>query len=501
MKMNLNNNSRLNQYLINITQLISNNRQYILYKYLPTSLMLMLSAYIYSLLRGVKDSILVPSLGAELISFVKFYCVFPGTILFFIFFSKMSNSLSRDKLYYLITSCFIGFFLLYGFVLGPYEKFFHPDLSHWIVKFPGLKYQIIMLENWTVSLFYVMSELCGTVMLTLLFWQFANDLYSVSEAKKTYTLFGLLGQLGLVAAGLLQNNMSTYFAQHYDDNQMWQLTIKSMMLTIALAGIILMMLYRFMYKNVLHNPDLCSRNHSSQKEKVQLSLKNSFKYLFSSRYLWCIMMIVFSYGVGINLVESVWKDQLRLRYSTQNSYSAFIGQFHIYFGFCTIFVMLFGSYILRKFKWIVPALCTPIAAGVTGVMFFMALMFKDKLAPLVEALDMSILLMAVVLGSMQIAVFKSFNYAFVDATKEMAFIPLDRELRTKGKAAVDVVGGRFGKSFGAILQQLMFQFISPNLSDLTGEICTVFLIIIILWIMSVIILNKEFNKVISNTEN
>jgi AAA family ATP:ADP antiporter len=489
--------NKLQNFFSKLTNLFIQNKRYILCKYLPTSLMYVLSAYIYSLLRGVKDSILVPKLGAELISYVKFYGVFPSTIIFFICFSKLANLLSRDKLYYTITSFFVGFFILYAFILSPNSEYFRPDLSNLKVIFPSLQYQIIMIENWTISLFYIMSELCGTVILTLLFWQFANDLYSITEAKKIYALFGLIGQFGVVISGFVQKSISEYFLNDINNQIIWALTIKWIMLSIAIAGLLLMFIYNWMYRNVLSNPELCERKHNTETEKVRLSIKESFKYVFSSRYLWLIMTIVFCYGLGINLIESVWKDQLKLKYSTQNSYSAFMGTFHIYFGFASMFAMIFGTYILRTFKWLVAALSTPVVAGFTGAIFFMLLMFKDLFEPLLVSFDINILSMAVTLGSLQVIIFKSFNYTFVDATKEMAFIPLDRELRTKGKAAVDVIGGRFGKSFGAVLQQLMFQFISPNLSDLTHEICLIFIIVMFMWIYSVISLNKRFVKITS----
>ena len=457
--------------------------------------MLMLSAYIYTLLRGAKDSILVPQLGAELISFIKFYGVFPSTIIFFICYSKLANILSRDKMYISIVSFFMSFFLLYAFVLGPYCEYIQPDLSSLSADFPKLQFQILMIENWTISLFYIMSELCGTVMLTLLFWQFANELYSVKEARKTYSLFGVIGQTGLIVAGIVQYIISDAASGNNLRFLDWKLSLKYMMISVAVAGFSSIIIYVWMYKKVLPNPELCEGRPSESKEKISLSVKESFKYVFSSKYLWLIMVIVFCYGVGINLIESVWKDQLRIQYPTHNAYSTFMGKFHIYFGCATVTSMLLGNYILRTFKWIVAALFTPIGAGLSGLIFFTIIIFKDSFKPLLDSLDITIVSMAVLLGSLQVIIFKSFNYAFVDATKEMAFIPLDKELRTKGKAAVDVIGGRFGKSFGAILQQLMFSFINPSLSQLSIEICIAFVITMVMWIFSVIALNKEFSKV------
>lgn len=489
------------KYSSKLTSAFAENRHYILFKYLPTSLMLLLSAYLNSFLRGVKDSVLVPSLGAELISFIKFYGVFPGTLIFFLCYTKLANVLARDKLYYAITIFFGSFFLLYAFVLSPFQHHIQPDFSDIILKYPSFKYQLLMIEHWTTSLLYIMCEICGTVTLTLMFWQFTNELYTLKEAKKTYALFGIIGQSGIIVAGVMQTSISAYFIKNYNNNLVWDYTLKSMMITVALAGIGLMLLYRWIYKHVFFNPELCHRRHSGDHEKVKLSVKESLKYVCSSKYLWLVMLIVFCYGVGVNLVESFWKYNLKQVYTTKHSYSAFMGKFNMYFGFASILVMVFGTFILRKFKWIVAALFTPLGAGLTGTIFFGLVICKDLFEPYFNNHNTSVMMMAVTLGSMQVILFKSLNYTFVDSTKEMAFMPLDRELRTKGKAAVDIIGSRFGKAFGAISQQLMFQFINPSIGELVEELFIFFLVIMSIWVYSVLALNKRFLKIADHSNH
>jgi ATP/ADP translocase len=93
--------------------------------------------------------------------------------------------------------------------------------------------------------------------------------------------------------------------------------------------------------------------------------------------------------------------------------------------------------------------------GVTGLAFFALTMFGGFFAPLTAMLGLSPLMMAVFVGAAQNILSKSSKYSLFDPCKEMAYIPLDRESKTKGKAAIDVIGNPLGKSGGALIQQVL----------------------------------------------
>merc|ERR1712157_50773 len=97
---------------------------------------------------------------------------------------------------------------------------------------------------------------------------------------------------------------------------------------------------------------------------------------------------------------------------------------------------------------------TPMSVLITGVAFFSLVLFPSAWTPVAVALGVTPLMLSVVVGAAQNILSKSAKYAFFDPCKEMAYIPLDAEERSKGKAAIDVIGNPLGKSGGSFVQQI-----------------------------------------------
>ena len=91
-------------------------------------------------------------------------------------------------------------------------------------------------------------------------------------------------------------------------------------------------------------------------------------------------------------------------------------------------------------------------------MFFALVLFSGPLTPGLATLGLTPLYAAVLVGAAQNIFSKSSKYSLFDPCKEMAYIPLDAESKTKGKAAIDVVGAVLGKSGGSLLQQFFIGF-------------------------------------------
>src|SRR6187200_1983099 len=86
-------------------------------KFLPLSLMMSCVIFIYYVLRCNKDAGFITKASAEAVPFLKTFGVVPFSIIFFIIFSKMSNKLSKEKVFYMTIGAFLLFFASFAMVI------------------------------------------------------------------------------------------------------------------------------------------------------------------------------------------------------------------------------------------------------------------------------------------------------------------------------------------------------------------------------------------------
>lgn len=338
-------------------------------KFIPMLLIFFLIGFNYSILRATKDALIVtaPSSGAEAIPFIKVWAILPMAFLFTFLFTRLSNRLSREKVFYAMMAIFLSFFILFTFVLYPFRDALHPHafadkLQECLpVGFKGL---IALFRNWTFTTFYVMSEMWSTIVMTILGWGFANEVTSVKDAKRFYGLIGVGVNFSGVAAGQVASFMS-----HHPFNpnlpfgtDAWGQSIFLLNSVVIASGIICIVLFRWLHVKGLGYHSSKSGT-SSEETSIKMGMRKNFAYLAKSKYLICIAVIVITYNISINLIEVVWKDQVKQLYPNPNDFNAYMG--HVVTGIgiiATATAIFISGNVLRKLSWTKSAMISPVTA-------------------------------------------------------------------------------------------------------------------------------------------
>ncbi len=412
------------------------------------------------------------------------------------------------KVFMVIVSALIAYYVLPFAVAMPSVDFLTDgvqEVSKGFVNF------FTMFGNWTFSLYYIFAELWGSVALSLLFWGFANDITHTKEAKRVYAVMGIGANLALLVVGPLTKYiavnahyyidaivssinsyvpaLSFYFLGGSQGDISYLYTASMVVDITTISSIVIIMIYRWINVKVLTDPKLYTPEEKTKKKKPKLSMKESFKYLISSKHLRYIAALVFGYGISIILVENVWKGQAKLLFSSQE-FTNFMGNINIFMGLSAITLMLFVSgNVLRILGWRVTALITPVALIISVIGFFGFTLYGQYDSSF-TLLGYSALAISVFFGAVQNVATKSSKYALFDLTKEMAYIPLDQESKVKGKSAIDVVGARLGKATGTFINQGLLAFVGTSVA--CAPYAFILLIpILFMWVTSVIGLDKS----------
>ena len=430
-----------------------------------------------TLTRDTKDTLVVTQCGAEAIAFLKIYGVLPAATAFIALYSKLSSVLGKEVLFYTTCIPFFSFFAIFDLLIYPNASTLHPSLESVQAFLPGatsggMAVMSRIISNWTSALFYIMSEIYSSVSVGLLFWQFANDVVPVDQAKRFYPLFAQMSGLAPIVAG----QFVVRYASRASDfgGSMHRLTG-----AVTFAGFMICFFYRVasQYIQRTEQPtaaDTKWKGELQPKKKPKMSMMESAKFLASSQYLRLVAMLVLGYGLSINFTEIMWKSLVKKQYPDPLDYQRFMGNFSSAVGLSTCIVIFFGVQVIRLLGWKVGALATPTIMAVLAAPFFACILLGLEGSP-------NRLAIAVVFGTIQSLLSKTAKYALFDPTTQMAYIPLDDESKVRGKAAIDVLGSRIGKSGGSLIQQgLVFLF--GNIVNAAPAVGVLYYSVLLTWI-------------------
>jgi AAA family ATP:ADP antiporter len=222
-------------------------------------------------------------------------------------YSKMASILDKKPLFYATCIPFFAFFFLFDAIIYPNRGSIQPSLSTvqsiMRVSPSGGGASAIfakLFANWTSALFYIVAEVYSSVSVGILFWQYANDVVSVSQAKRFYPLFAQMSGIAPIVAG---QYVVRYASRAKDFGQ----SLRRLTWMVNFSGLMICLFYRWSNAYIEKTAGVSedAKDDSARgellvkqkkKKKSKMTMIESARFLASSEYLRLIATLVVGYG-------------------------------------------------------------------------------------------------------------------------------------------------------------------------------------------------------------
>lgn len=387
-----------------------------------------LVCFIHGILLSTKDALVVtaPGAGAQVIPVIHLGVLLPILVLFTYFYQKSLKHYSLIQVIRAIFIFFISAFAIFGFILFPLREMIHPSLagydnhSHLIQAFIGF------FRCWSYSLFYVVAELWGGIINSVLFWGFVNEIYRIKQAQKNFGPLQICGNIGGIISGFLVMTLSSMAASS---------SVVLYMGMICLTSLIIIYILSYLTKTTFTKKEYPSLHLPGFTQKKSEKTNSSF---FKDRYLLCMGIMVWGFNFAMNSTILVWKSVLGQAFQSHQQITHLMGICLIFTGILSLILAFALPWILKNVSWKRTALFAPTVFLLVTISFY-SLWLAGHLN------------YAVIAGCLVFILGRATKYTTFDSTKELAYLPLSVQRRVQGKAVIDGVGSRFGKVGGSII--------------------------------------------------
>ena len=347
------------------------------------------------------------------------------TLLFSYIYNILSNKYSIQTLFSYFMA--ISLILLYIFSFILMNNFINIDRSSY-------SRDETILIMWPISAFYIISDFWIGASGSLFFWKMLNTSFNHEQAEDNYSFFIATGNLGMISSGFI----SYIFANHIKEGLA---VIKNISLIILFAISVTIYLIYIVEKYYLKFMRKTHMQHKNSIPKKNISTLDSIYYVFSSKYLVKMFIIIISISVIQVISDNPFKKFIEEEFLNICDQIGFFSILNICMGLLAIIINIHSKKLFLKFGWITSAIISPIAICIISVALSIALYFKAYLYHSVITY----------LGVSQFIISKGLKFSLFMFTFEMLFIPLNLEMQKKGKIAISLLASRLGKTLGSTI--------------------------------------------------
>jgi AAA family ATP:ADP antiporter len=304
----------------------------------------------------------------------------------------------------------------------------------------------------------------------VLFWSFANRYTHVDDAKRIYPIMGIIANLALILGGLVMHTSGTVFAHD------WNMNVQA--LTLGNLGMSVIAMVLFVSFTRTFTP--LENNTPLTEPKRNTSLKDNVVELGRNPFVRNMVVMISSYGLLVGFYETIWKHYLKLYLPSPITYSKFMAAISFCTGVFTIGLMGVTSYWLERVSWTKLALITPVAMLGFGSVFFLSVQTKSVVIVSFAGAALTVFL-------------KGAKYSLFDPCKEIAYIPMNDDIKIKGKATIEILSAPIGKSGSNCVLQL-FVVLFGSIESGASIVGILYVLTAAYWIYS----TKVMGKLIEN---
>lgn len=474
-----------------------------------TKKVLYLSGFIFlvlainTLIHPFRDALVImsPNSGAEVIGFLHILGDLPIGILFVLLFSYLNKKHTTTQIISIFYVAFIIFTVLFSFFIHPFKSTLNMDpqvVSGLMKNYPHLKWLFPLVGNWVESVFFVVVDIWLTISLSQFFWQTANHVSTTSEASRFYPIFIIVSGIASILFSFIATYIfesSSSYAYLFDEK-----IINFSLQVVAILNMGLSLFLIFFYRKLSENLSPSSQRKKIQNQPSQKkdSIFKGFQYLLRSSYLFFIFLTLVSWGIIYQLINFLWKSELKAYVTTANHYNEIMADYSLWSGvFLIIFALITKSFI-HKWGWVRVSYITPFVSFLSAIPFFLLFIIHHTQGGDSLFYGMNSHKILALTGAFQSIAMLASIVCLYTPTKEMTYIPLNPEEKVHGKAAVDVFGGNCGVAGAGIIQEGLLSWTGGV--DLTIITPLVFFIFGLfgVWFYGTIQLGKKYTALVDS---